>query len=86
MGMMTEYYHFIFTTLVTYLRVLARVGGGGDALGARSAGWGQLRRFRLAVLPKALGVAPGKGPETSSSWAAHFEKCHHVVTTGGGGL
>ena len=26
MGMMTEYYHFIFTTLVTYLRVLARVG------------------------------------------------------------
>lgn len=27
MGMMTEYYHFIFTTLVTYLRVL----GGGRA-------------------------------------------------------
>lgn len=28
MGMMTEYYHFIFTTLVMYLRVLAwiRVG------------------------------------------------------------
>lgn len=28
MGMMTEYYHFIFTTLVTYLLVLAwvRVG------------------------------------------------------------
>ncbi|ELK01957.1 Glutamate receptor, ionotropic kainate 3 [Pteropus alecto] len=28
MGMMTEYYHFIFTTLVTYLRVLAWVGVG----------------------------------------------------------
>lgn len=28
MGMMTEYYHFIFTTLVTYLQVLAWVGVG----------------------------------------------------------
>lgn len=28
MGMMTEYYHFIFTTLVTYRWVMARVGVG----------------------------------------------------------
>lgn len=28
MGMMTEYYHFIFTTLVMYLQALARVGVG----------------------------------------------------------
>lgn len=27
MGMMTEYYHFIFTTLVTYLWVLGGRGG-----------------------------------------------------------
>lgn len=28
MGMMTEYYHFIFTTLVMYLWVLAQERGG----------------------------------------------------------
>ena len=28
MGLITEYYHFIFTTLVTYLWVLARAGRG----------------------------------------------------------
>lgn len=38
MGMMTEYYHFIFTTLVMYPRALAWLGWG--SLRAKSAQWG----------------------------------------------
>lgn len=60
MGMMTEYYHFIFTTLVTYLHVLAGLGVGlpwnmvsqvGTGAAARGdPGW--------TCLPKAVGIAP----------------------------
>lgn len=40
MGMMTEYYHFIFTTLVTYLRVLAWVRVGLPQNKVSLGGWG----------------------------------------------
>lgn len=63
MGMMTEYYHFIFTTLVrTFgswhgsgwgsLRTRSALGGGGDSC---------YRIFRLDLFPKAVGVTPEKG-------------------------
>lgn len=37
------------------------------------------RRLRQALLPKALGTASGKGPETSP-WHTHFEKRPRAVT------
>ena len=64
MGMMTEYYHFIFTTLVTYLQVLAWVRVGLPQNKVSLGGWGEdscYRRFRLDLLPKAVGVTPDKG-------------------------
>lgn len=83
MGMMTEYYHFIFTTLVTYLRVLAWVGVGlpwkkvslvgTGAVARRDPGW--------TCLPKVVGVAPDKGTKISL-WHTHVEKWHFVVTKG----
>lgn len=56
-------------------------GGGTPAEQGQSGGdhCGSQRRLRLALLPEALGVAPGKGPEMSS-WPAHFEKCPQAVT------
>lgn len=57
MGMMTEYYHFIFTTLVRHLQVLHRdqvslVGTGAAARG--DPGW--------TCLPKAIGVPQVRAP------------------------
>lgn len=75
MGMMTEYYHFIFTTLVTYLWVVARVGVGppqsnvkpvGTAGATRGdSGWPCL--LRLSVWPQSGTQGHLCGPPTLRS-------------------
>lgn len=75
MGMMTEYYHFIFTTLVTYLQVPAWVRVGLPPNKVSLAGRDSCcKRFRRDLLPKAVGVTPDKGaiclcgPPTLRRW------------------
>lgn len=72
MGMMTEYYHFIFTTLVTYLWVLARVRVGSPqnkvsqvgtvAAAGGDSGWPCF--LRLSVWPQARAQRHLRGPPT----------------------